>query len=301
MRITDYWLLITNHCFYQGENKMSDVPIQLVVAAFQEEKAADAALRELKKARWAGLIGIKDAAVIRRDAKDKIHIKDIRDVGGGRGSVAGGLFGAAIALLTGGTGLILAGATGALVGGLAAKKIDMGLPNKRLKELGEALKPGTSGIVAIIEHKWVAELEKQLAEAGAAVLTETLKADIAQQLEAGRDVGYTAVASEEGVEAVRMAADEASVEVESITVTEEGIAAKATLMTDEGAITKNIILTEDGMLAGEAMVTAAGVTAEGVAVTEDGVVMGRMMALADEDEAGDEEPSSSEEEQEEKE
>ena len=44
---------------------MSDVPVQLVVAAFQEEKAAKAALKELKRARRLGLIKIENAAVIR--------------------------------------------------------------------------------------------------------------------------------------------------------------------------------------------------------------------------------------------
>ncbi len=277
---------------------MTDVPIQLVVAAFNEEKGADEALKQLKIAKWSGLIGIKDAAVIRRDAKNKIHIKDVRDVGGGRGSVAGGLFGAAIALLTGGAGLVLAGATGALVGGLAAKKIDMGLPNKRLKELGEALKPGSSGIVAVIEHKWVADLEKELAEAGATVLTEALKADIAQQLEAGRDVGYTAISSKEGVAAGRMAAGEDMVEIGEITATEAGISAKATLLTAEGAIIKDLTLTEDGLVAGEAMVTEAGLTAEGVVVTQEGAVAGRMMALADEEQGESTTPSEEDQEKE---
>lgn len=278
---------------------MSDVPIQLVVAAFNEEKAADEALKELKRAKWAGVIGIKDAAVIRRDAQDKIHIKDVRDVGGGKGSVAGGLFGAAIALMTGGAGLILAGATGALVGGLAAKKIDMGLPNKRLKELGQSLKAGTSAIVAVIEHKWVADLERQMAEAGATVLTEALKADIAEQLEAGRDVGYSAVVTEGGMTAGRVAAGEDQVEVGDITVTEAGVSAKATLVTKEGAITKELHLTEDGLVAGEAMVTEEGITGEGVVVTKEGVVTGRVMAVPGESDDGEaeteEEPKKSSE------
>jgi uncharacterized membrane protein len=275
---------------------MTEVPIQLVVAAFNDEKAADDTLKQLKIAKWSGLIGIKDAAVLRRDAKDKIHIKDVRDVGGGKGSVAGGLFGATIALLTGGAGLVLAGATGALVGGLAAKKIDMGLSNKRLKELGEALKPGTSAVIAVIEHKWVADLEKELAEAGATVLTEALKADISHQLEAGRDVGYTAIRSEEGLAAARTTAGEDMVEIGEITATEAGISAKATLMTAEGAIVKGLTLTEEGLLAGEAMVTEAGVTAEGVVVTKEGALAGRMMALAGEEEAGEETGPSAEKE-----
>jgi hypothetical protein len=45
---------------------MSDAPVQLVVAAFQEEEAADQALKELKAAQRDKLIDIQDAAVIRR-------------------------------------------------------------------------------------------------------------------------------------------------------------------------------------------------------------------------------------------
>lgn len=248
---------------------MNDVPVQLIVAAFQEEKGADETLKQLKMAKWVGLIGIKDAAVIRRDQKDKIHIKDVRDVGGGRGTIAGGIFGVGIALLTGGAGIILAGATGALVGGLAAKKIDMGLPNKRLKELGDALKPGTSAIIAVIEHKWVKKLEEELAEAGAEVATEALKADIAQQLEAGKDVAYSVTATEEAVTAGRTVADEEMVEMGGITVTEEGVSAQAMVMTEEGAVAKNVLLTEEGVVAATVVSTADEAGEEAPASDED--------------------------------
>ena len=50
---------------------MSDVPVQLIVAAFQDEKSANMALKELKRAKRERLIGIQNAAVIRRDQKDK--------------------------------------------------------------------------------------------------------------------------------------------------------------------------------------------------------------------------------------
>ena len=244
---------------------MSDVPVQLIVAAFQEEKGADEALKALKQAKRAGLVGIKDAAVLRRDAKDKIHIKDVRDVGGGKGSVAGGIFGAAIALLTGGTGIILSGAVGALVGGLAAKNIDMGLPNNRLKQLGDSLKPGTSAIVAIIEHRWVNDLEKALAEEGANVMTEALAADIAQHLEAGQDVAYTALEAEGAVAAGKVAAGEDSIEMSNIVATEDGIAAEATVITEEGAATKQIVVTEEGIVAAEAVLVAGDAAGDGEA------------------------------------
>lgn len=195
----------------KGENKMSDAPVQLVVAAFQEEEAADQALKELKAAQREKLIDIQDAAVIRRDEKNKLHIKETADPGGGKGAAAGGAIGAVIGLIGGPAGVVVGAAAGALVGGVTAKVIDSGIPDYRLEQIGEGLKPGTSAIVGIIELRWVEEVEKQLAESGADVLTEALRDDIAQQLEAGKDVAYTAVSVEGAVaaERVTMGEDEA--------------------------------------------------------------------------------------------
>ena len=55
---------------------MADVPVQLIVAAFQDENGAEAALAELKEAKKEKLVNIKDAAVLRKDAKGELHIKE---------------------------------------------------------------------------------------------------------------------------------------------------------------------------------------------------------------------------------
>lgn len=230
---------------------MSDAPIQLIVAAFKTEDGAEETLKTLKEAKKEHLIRIKDAAIIRRDARDKIHIKDVRDVGGGKGSVAGALFGVGIALLTGGAGIVLSGAAGALVGGLTAKTVDMGLPNKRLKELGSALKPGTSAIVAILELRWVAEMEQALQEAGAQVVMEGLKADIAAQLEAGHEILYTAQGDESSLEVDRLAGDEETLELSSLVVDPDGVSARAAVITKDGVAAQAINLTEAGLTAAE--------------------------------------------------
>lgn len=177
---------------------MADVPVELVVAAFKEEHGAENVLKELKEAKKEKLIGIQDAAVIRRDQNSKIHISETGDMRGGRGAAIGAVVGGAIGLLTG-PGAIITGAVGATIGGLAAKLRDSGFPDDRLREIGQALEPGTSAIVAVIEHTWVADLEQELAAQGAQVMTESIKADIAEQLQAGRDVTYTAVATEDTV------------------------------------------------------------------------------------------------------
>ncbi len=249
---------------------MTDVPVEVLVAAFQDEKAADEALKELKQAKKEKLIAIQDAAVLRMDAKGKVHIKEVHDVGGGKGAVAGGLLGVGLALLTGPAGIVVAGATGALVGGLAAKRLDFGLDNERLKKLGSSLKPGTSAIVAIIEHTWVEELEAELAEAGADVMTEALSADIAAQLEAGREVATSITSTEDALEMEHIAAGEDMVEFQDIVMTDEGVAAKAAVVTGEGAAMKEFMLTDEGLVADAAVVTEEGFVAAGYMETDEG-------------------------------
>jgi hypothetical protein len=101
----------------EKEMHMSDVPVQVVIAAFKDEKAADQALLDLKTAKWAGLIGIQNAAVLRRDEKNKLHIKETGDWGGGKGAAAGAVLGGFVGLLAGPVGWL--GLTGAVIGGLA--------------------------------------------------------------------------------------------------------------------------------------------------------------------------------------
>ncbi len=80
-------------------------------------------LKELKQAKRDKLIGIDNAAVIRKDEKGKIHIKETADIGGGKGAAMGAATGAAIGIIAGPL-LVVPAAVGALVGGLAAKFID---------------------------------------------------------------------------------------------------------------------------------------------------------------------------------
>jgi hypothetical protein len=114
----------------------------------------------------------------------------------------------------------MAGA-GAIAGGIAARR-DAGFKDERLERLGESLKPGSSAIVAVVEHTWVAQLRDELAEAHADVTTEELASDIAAQLEAGGEVSYTAIQSEEGGFAGRVATRETGADAEFVAVSDEG-------------------------------------------------------------------------------
>jgi uncharacterized membrane protein len=205
------------------EDTMSDVPIQLIVAAFKDPNGASQALQALKQAKKEHWIAIKDAAVLTKDAQGKLHIKETKDMGGGKGAVIGGVIGGALGVLAGPIGWAALG--GAAIGGLAAKLSDGGFNDARLKKLGEGLTPNSSAIVAVIEHTWVAEVERAMAEAGADVVTESLSADIAAQLSEGGQVAYSLTETNEGLEATRVAASDKKIEASELVATSAGVAA----------------------------------------------------------------------------
>ena len=73
-------------------------------------------------------------------------------------------------------------AGGGGIAGWPAARGDKGFKNERLGTVGEGLNPGTSAIIAVVEHKWVEQLEKELVEAGADVTTEALAQEIQDEL-----------------------------------------------------------------------------------------------------------------------
>ena len=226
---------------------MSDVPVQLIVAAFQNEDEAKEALKALKQAKKEGLIKIDDAAVLRKDEKGKIHIKETHDMGGGKGAVLGGVGGAMVGLIA---GAALAGpvVVGTLIGGLVAKLRDSGFSNERLETLGESLEPGTSAIVAVVEHEWMAKVEEALAETEVDLITAEISADIAEQLEAGHKIAYSAISSEEGFAVDRIAVGDDVVEGASLVVDDTEVYESQFIATPEGFAVELVVATEDGVV-----------------------------------------------------
>jgi uncharacterized membrane protein len=180
---------------------MSDVPVQVIVAAFNDIDGASKALKTLQEAKREKTIGIEDAAVITKDASGKVKIKETADMRAGKGATIGAVAGGVIGLLAGPVGWAALG--GGVVGGLAAKLHDSGFPDARLKQLGEGLTPNSSALVAVIDHRWVAEVEQELAHQQADIVTQTLSDDIHEQLTAGTDVVYTVVGDGDTVIAAR--------------------------------------------------------------------------------------------------
>jgi uncharacterized membrane protein len=180
---------------------MTDVPVQVIVAAFKDEGAASEALKSLEDAKKDKLIDIEDAAVIVKDAQGKVTIRETADMRAGKGLTIGAITGGVVGLLAGPVGWAAVG--GGVIGGLAAKLKDGGFPDDKLRKLATGLTPGSSALVAVIDHRWVADVERQLQEQGADLAIEALRDDIATQLKAGNDVAYTVADTGDAIYAAR--------------------------------------------------------------------------------------------------
>ncbi len=178
----------------------SDVPIEAVVAAFDSENGAADALHDLKELTKEKVISIQNAAVLSKDDKGKLHVKETADMSGGKGAAIGGVLGGVVGLIFP-PSILASAAVGAAIGGLSAKLSDAGFPDERLKRVGDGLKPNTSALIAVIEHTWVLQVEDRLREYGADVVTEAIRSDIAAQLETETPVPVSSEGAATGGEA----------------------------------------------------------------------------------------------------
>ena len=140
---------------------MSDRPVFLYAAVYDELADAEADYDGVLELHAAGLVGTFDAAVI--DKEDgKVHVHKTEKptqhgawTGAGVGALVGIIFPPAIL----GSAIVGAGA-GALTGHLSK-----GISRGDLKELGDELEAGTAAVIVLGESKIEEQLEKALARA----------------------------------------------------------------------------------------------------------------------------------------
>jgi len=232
--------------------------VGMFVAAFVDELAAEGALEGMKQAKKSGEFYYDDAAVIRCDAKGKVHIKETGDMSTGKGAGIGALIGGVIGLLGGPVGVVAGAAVGALVA-----HGDAGFDNKSLKEIGAALVPGSSAIVATTSKKFVEEVRKQAPKGETLSAAADIAANIRENLQARQDVLYSLVITEQGVAASQVVSSPAAVAVFGIAVSEEGVVVGQAVATEEGVAYEVAAATED-----EAAYEAGVATEEGAAVVD---------------------------------
>jgi uncharacterized membrane protein len=265
------------------------VPVQVVVAAFREEGAAQEVADALKSAKYRYGVRYKNVAVVRKNEEGKVKIKETGDMGGGVGATIGAVVGGALGIFAGPPGLVAGAAAGAAIGGAGAALHDAGIPDDRLEQIGDVLGNGNSAVIAIFEEVKVDKATYKEIDKSAAETVENLATNIGETLAGGQDVAYMWAITDDGVVAERMAVGEEASDVEAFVITEEGAAIVAAEATEEDVAYEAAVAAED------AVVYETGVaTEEGGAVVDVVAVPEESEALAEE--SSDEEDSADSEE-----
>lgn len=136
----------------------------LIVAQFTDTTTARKAYDELRRLEKTTTLRIDGVVVAHRSEDGKIALEKMTEHStrsGLRWGVVGGIVVGALFPPT-----ILAGAVGVgALGALAGKIRNLGHRADLEKDLGDALEPGTSGIVALVEDRAQVEVERALAQA----------------------------------------------------------------------------------------------------------------------------------------
>jgi uncharacterized membrane protein len=148
--------------FEPQERTVTEQPVFLYVAAYDDESDARADYDTLLGLHAAGVVGTYDAAVITKDDEGKVHVHKHEKptqhgawTGIGVGAVLGVLFPPSILATA-----VVGGAAGGLIG-----HFWRGMSRSDVKELGETLDAGQAGLVVVGRSKLDEVLDRELKRA----------------------------------------------------------------------------------------------------------------------------------------
>jgi len=140
-----------------------------VAVVLEHDHAPDDALASVRALRAEQDVTVRDAAVVVRTALGRIELQQTKQIAPGESIVGGGTAGLVAGLLL---GLPVGGALVGLAGGALLGLRDTGIPNKRLRQLGEDLRPGQAVLCVLVDADEVARTREALQHYGTAFEVE---------------------------------------------------------------------------------------------------------------------------------
>jgi uncharacterized membrane protein len=134
-------------------------PARLVVVSCASRAEAERALDALGKLET----GIVDTAIVTRSESGRVDLHQAHQIAAGEGVVAGGTVGFVAGMLLGGP---VGGALIGMLGGGVWGARDTGVPDARLRELGESLAPGGALLCVLVQADVAAAVREELASYG---------------------------------------------------------------------------------------------------------------------------------------
>lgn len=160
----------------------TDGAYYLIVAQFSDTSTAGEAYEALRQLEATSTLRISGVVVAHRDAKGDVSLEEMTEHSTRNGLGWGVVGGIVVGVLF--PPSIIAGAIGTGILGAAVGKLrNVHHKSEFAKELEDALAPGTSGIVALVEDKAAVEVRKALARADR-IVSRSVDSALAMQVEA---------------------------------------------------------------------------------------------------------------------
>ena len=153
----------------------------LIVLTFKNETGAAEMRDTLVSLQKQKIVTLEDAAVVVRRQDGKVKVKQAVSLVGA-GALGGAFWGMLIGLLFWAPWLGLA--IGAATGALAGKFTDVGVDDKFIKEVGEAIEPGNSALFLLVSESTPDKLEDELKKFDAQVYQTSLSKEDEARLKA---------------------------------------------------------------------------------------------------------------------
>jgi uncharacterized membrane protein len=134
-------------------------PDRLVVVSCASQAEADRALGALGDLKS----DVHDSVIVTRSEDGRVDLRQTRQVAAGEGVVAGGTIGFVVGMLLGGP---VGGALVGMLGGGVWGARDTGVPDARLRELGESLAPEGALLCALVKADGATAVREALAPYG---------------------------------------------------------------------------------------------------------------------------------------
>jgi uncharacterized membrane protein len=133
----------------------------LVYAVYDGQDTATQAFKTMRSAQGETGERIESYAVVSKDLKGKVTVRDQRKRDAGVGAVLGGVIG----LLGGPIGVAAGAAAGGTVGYLTGDAV--GIPRDKVESMEQSLTPGSSALVVVLNDRWVQDVERDMNQAHA--------------------------------------------------------------------------------------------------------------------------------------
>jgi uncharacterized membrane protein len=144
-------------------------PVQIMVVGFDDPNFTGEILAELRRLREAELVRVVDLVVVAKDENDDIAAVEMSDLTDDERTSFGAIAGALVGLGMEGDEEGLE--AGALAGAEAAQEGFLG--EEAVWSVADAIPPGSTAAVALLEHRWAIPLRDAIRRAGGVPLADS--------------------------------------------------------------------------------------------------------------------------------